>query len=251
MTDTSSRLDDSNSITPSSSTNLETNANKPNKYATANSSSLTSSKKKLLKIIDDPSESIISSDERNSSKLLNNSDILIIETQDIKTKKDTYEERQKLNKCPYLNIEVVEGTLQSARSNQTNGGAPFVKWTVRVTFANNDVHYCYKRYSEFVSLRNKVENGLQKRRNQKDIIIPELPRALPWYKALTLHDYLINNTLDSDFLMKRQQGLEYFLCYLMLDESLCEMFDESIFKHWLNIKHKEVVVNDNTNINST
>lgn len=213
------------------------NGSKQTQYAgaaTNNSCSLTSSNKKLLKVVDEPSESLISGD-RKLSRLPNTGD----DSPNALSQKDSYEQRQRLNSSPYLNIEVVEGTLQTTR--QSNG-TPFVKWTIRVTFANNDVHYCYKRYSEFVSLRNKVKNRLQRVHESDDVTLPELPRTLPWYKALTLHDYLINNTLDSDFLVTRQQGLEYFLCYLMLDENLCQLFDESIFRHWLNIRHKEVVV---------
>lgn len=235
-------MDDNNisnkdNISSSSISSVPLHGTNQTKYAgaaTNNSCSLTSSKKKQLKVMDEPSESLISSD-RKLSRLPNTGD----DSHNALGQNNSYEQRQRLNSSPYLNIEVVEGTLQTTRHSN---GTPFVKWTIRVTFANNDVHYCYKRYSEFVSLRNKVKNGLQRVNESEDVTLPELPRTLPWYKALTLHDYLINNTLDSDFLVTRQQGLEYFLCYLMLDQNLCQLFDESIFRHWLNIRHKEIVV---------
>ncbi|GMM41536.1 PX domain-containing protein HuYPT35 [Hanseniaspora uvarum DSM 2768] len=177
-----------------------------------NNSSLTSSKKKLLKIMNDPSETLLQPEVT-----------------------DIYKQQQLRNKCPYLNIEVVEGTLHGNEKNS------YVRWTIRVTFLDESVHYCYKRYSEFVSLRNKI---LMKLSNEMKPLydIPELPKPLPWYKSLTIHDYLIHNTLDSKFLANRQQGLEYFLCYIMLDEKLCTSFDETVLKPWLNIKTHQVVI---------
>lgn len=165
-----------------------------------NNSSLTSSKKKLLKVMNEP----------------------VV---------DTYKQRQQENKSPYLNIEVVEGTLHG------EGKASYIRWTVRVTFPDESVHYCYKRYSEFVTLRNKLIAKLG-----KEYTIPELPKPLPWYKSLTVHEYLVHNTLDTKFLLERQQGLEYFLCYVMLDEGICGEYNETVLKPWLNIRTREVVI---------
>ncbi|XBW36816.1 hypothetical protein QEN19_002393 [Hanseniaspora menglaensis] len=190
----------------------------PNPSATFNSSSLTSSKKKLLKIFDEPAETVSPSNFVVDDKI------------------QTYEERRSNNTCPYTNIEVVEGTLHSAQN-----GPPFTTWTIRVTLKDNRVHYCYKRYSEFVSLRNKLGRALRGS-CLDDESLPELPKALPWYKCLTVHDYAANNTLDPEFLAKRQHGLEYFLCYVLLDQKLCAQYDTSIFAHWLNIQQKKVVV---------
>ena len=177
-----------------------------------NNSSLNSSKKTLLRVMDDPSDSIIEPEVT-----------------------DTYKQRQLKNKCPYFNIEVVEGTLHGNDKNS------YIRWTIRVTFLDESIHYCYKRYSEFVSLRNKISMRLSKEM-EDTYELPELPKPLPWYKSLTVHDYLMHNTLDSKFLANRQQGLEYFLCYIMLDENLCEKIDESVFKPWLNIKTHQVII---------
>lgn len=172
-----------------------------------NNSSLNLSKKKLLKVMNEPSECL---------------------TEPVF---DTYKQRQQENKSPYLNIEVVEGTLHGEERTS------YIRWTVRVTFLDDSVHYCYKRYSEFVTLRNKLLMKLG-----DEYKIPELPKPLPWYKSLTMHNYVVHNTMDTRFLSQRQQGLEYFLCYIMLDESICCRYDETILKPWLNVKTREVVI---------
>lgn len=81
----------------------------------------------------------------------------------------------------------------------------------------------YKRYSEFVKFRKDLIDHLDflkeqdlpdnLRRKLNNIIIPELPPKVPWYKLWEYYDINLNH----EWLLKRRKGLEYFLNCIFLN----------------------------------
>ena len=79
----------------------------------------------------------------------------------------------------------------------------------------------YKRYSDFVKLRDDLLTRLKTAKPEKlhCLQIPKLPPSVQWYSTWKYQQV----NLNKDWLAKRQRGLEYFLNHTILNSGLVEI----------------------------
>ncbi|EHN02041.1 Ypt35p [Saccharomyces cerevisiae x Saccharomyces kudriavzevii VIN7] len=79
----------------------------------------------------------------------------------------------------------------------------------------------YRRYSDFVKLRENLLTRIQTAKPEKlhFLQIPHLPPSVQWYSTWKYQQV----NLNKDWLAKRQRGLEYFLNHVILNSGLVEI----------------------------
>ncbi|GMM37367.1 Ypt35 protein [Saccharomycopsis crataegensis] len=82
-----------------------------------------------------------------------------------------------------------------------SGAYRYAVWTITIETSAGSKYTIYKRYSDFVNLR--------------ELLIRYFPRNKPEVPDLPQKRFF--NNLDNDFLQKRRMGLEYFLSSVMLN----------------------------------
>ncbi|CCE63278.1 hypothetical protein TPHA_0E01850 [Tetrapisispora phaffii CBS 4417] len=86
--------------------------------------------------------------------------------------------------------------------------------------------YKYKRFSDFKTLRDKIIADNKKKDVPLKFNLPELPPSVPWYNKWQYVSY----NLNPNWLNKRQQGLEYFINYIICDSRILKQNKEIIYE---------------------
>ncbi|KAL6940629.1 hypothetical protein ACO0QE_004541 [Hanseniaspora vineae] len=63
----------------------------------------------------------------------------------------------------------------------------------------------------------------------RDIHVPELPQPVSWWKCFSYN----NINFSKNWLKHRQAGLEFFMCSVLLDNSIVEFCDDDIIKKFI------------------
>lgn len=129
-----------------------------------------------------------------------------------------------LQKCQVTDCTIVNG----------ENGTKFAVWKITLFLQPQDTtsqraYYprveTFRRYSDFDQFRGLlIKRCIDK--NRPHIDVPELPPAVKWYDLWRYQE--IN--LDRNWLSKRRQGLEFFLCHVLLNEDLIAIARDLIVK---------------------